>query len=186
MINYTTISNFLSKKECEDLLQFSLTKELKPALVSDTNMLNLKSRKSNIFFYDYSLDFPNLNEKLINIFKKEVNVKGYNIDFTNNHFQFTQYTKDGYYNWHTDSSVGIFEERYCSMVIQLNDEYTGGELQIKNEDDNEITLEEGMGNLFIFYSNLIHRVKPVISGTRYSLVNWFRLTPIENFKKTLI
>ena len=72
------------------------------------------------------------------------------------------------------------------MVIQLNDEYTGGELQIKNKDDNEITLEEGMGNLFIFYSKLIHRVKPVISGTRYSLVNWFRLTPIENFKKTLI
>jgi PKHD-type hydroxylase len=186
MINYTTIPNFLSKKECEDLLQFSLTKELKPALVSDTSILNIKSRKSNIFFYDYSLDFPNLNEKLINIFKKEVNVKGYNIDFTNNHFQFTQYTKGGYYNWHTDSSVGLYEERYCSMVIQLNDEYTGGELQIKNKDDNEITLEKGLGNLFIFYSNLIHRVKPIISGTRYSLVNWFRLIPIENFKKTLI
>jgi PKHD-type hydroxylase len=186
MINYTTIPNFLSKKECEDLLQFSLTKELKPALVSDTSILNLKSRKSNIFFYDYSLDFPNLNKKLIDIFKREINVKGYNIDFTNNQFQFTQYTKDGYYNWHTDSSVGSYEERYCSMVIQLNDEYTGGELQIKNKDDNEITLEEGMGNLFIFYSNLTHRVKPVISGTRYSLVNWFKLTPIENFKKTLI
>ena len=75
MTNYTTIPNFLSKKECEDLLQFSLTKELKPALVSDTSILNLQSRKSNIFFYDYSLDFPNLNKKLIDIFKREVNVK---------------------------------------------------------------------------------------------------------------
>jgi len=188
MINYTTIPNFLSKKECEDLLQFSLTKELKPALVSGSEMLNLKSRKSNVFFYDYSIDFPNLNEKLINIFKKEVNVKGYDIDFTNNMFQFTEYTKDGYYNWHEDSGNEneVFSKRYCSMVIQLNDEYIGGELQIKDKDGNEITLERGLGNLFIFYSHLTHRVKPIITGTRYSLVNWFRLTPIENFKKTFI
>ena len=188
MINYTTIPNLLSKKECEDLLQFSLTKELKPALVDGPNMLNLKSRKSNVFFYDYSLNFPNLNEKLINIFKKEVNVKGYDIDFTNNMFQFTEYTKDGYYNWHEDSGNEneVFSKRYCSMVIQLNDEYTGGELQIKDKDGNEITLEKGLGNLFIFYSHLTHRVKPITTGTRYSLVNWFTLTPVENFKKTLI
>ena len=185
MINYITIPNFLSKKECEDLLQFSLTKELKPALVRGSEMVNLKSRKSNVFFYDYNLDFPNLNEKLIEVFKKEVNVKGYNIDFTNNNFQFTQYTTDGYYNWHADSDA-VMKERYCSMVIQLNDEYTGGELQIKDKDSNEITLEKGVGNLFIFYSYLTHRVKPITTGTRYSLVNWFRLTPIENFKKTLI
>ena len=98
------------------------------------------------------MGFPNLNEKLIQIFKKEVNVKGFNIDFTNNMFQFTEYTTDGYYNWHTDSDSEV-HERYCSMVIQLNDEYTGGELQIKDKDDNEITLEKGLGNLFIFYSH---------------------------------
>ena len=185
MTNYTTIPNFLSKKECEDLLQFSLTKELKPALVGSSEVVNLKSRKSNVFFYDYSLDFPNLNERLIEIFKKEVNIKGYEIDFTNNMFQFTEYTTDGYYNWHTDSDA-VMKERYCSMVIQVNDEYTGGELQIIDKDDNEITLEKGLGNLFIFYSHLIHRVKPIISGTRYSLVNWFKITPLKNFKKTLI
>jgi PKHD-type hydroxylase len=186
MINYTTIPNFLSKKECEDLLQFSLTKELTQATISNDNHVDLKSRKSNIFFYNYSLHFPNLNEKLINVFKKEVNVKGYDIDFTNNMFQFTQYTKDGYYNWHEDSGRDSYQERYCSMVIQLNDEYTGGELQIKDEDNNEITLERGLGNLFLFYSHLTHRVKPIVTGTRYSMVNWFRLTPTENFKKTLI
>jgi PKHD-type hydroxylase len=184
MVNYTTIPNFLSKKECEDLLQFSLTKELQPALIVGQNELNQKIRKSNVVFYDYSLNFPKLNENLIEIFKKEVNVKGYNIDFTNNMFQFTEYTTNGYYNWHIDSDAGT-KERYCSMVIQLNDEYTGGELQIKDTDDNEITLEKGLGNLFLFYSHLIHRVNPITTGTRYSLVNWFRIIPLENFKKTL-
>jgi PKHD-type hydroxylase len=183
MNEFITIKQFLTKEECDLLLQFSLTKELSEAKVVG-NVLDF--RKSNIFFYDYNLDFPNLNKKLFDIFKKEVNVKGHNIDFTNNQFQFTQYTKDGYYNWHTDSGPDLYEERYCSMVIQLNDEYTGGELQIKDKDNNEITLERGLGNLFIFYSHLTHRVKPIISGTRYSLVNWFSLKPIENFKKTLI
>jgi len=186
MNGFTTIKQFLTKEECDSLLRFSLTKELKPALVSDSGVINLKYRKSNIFFYDYSLDFPNLNEKLIKIFKEEVKVKGYDVDFTNNQFQFTQYVKDGHYIWHEDSEEGLTKERYCSMVIQLNEEYTGGELQIKDVDDNEITLEKGLGNLFIFYSYLTHRVKPIISGTRYSLVNWFKITPLENFKKTLI
>ena len=188
MNSFAIIKEFLTKKECEDLLKFSLIKELTPAFVGGPKMLDLKSRKSNVFFYDYSLGFPNLNEKLINIFKKEVNVKGYNIDFTNNKFQFTEYTKDGYYNWHEDSGNEneVFSKRYCSMVIQLSDDYIGGELQIKDENNNEITLERGLGNLFLFYSHITHRVKPVVSGTRYSLVNWFTLTPIENFKKTLI
>ena len=70
--------------------------------------------------------------------------------------------------------------------IQLNDEYEGGELQIKDKDNNEITLDKGLGNLFLFYSHIEHRVMPILDGTRYSLVNWFKLAPIENFKKTLI
>ena len=173
MINYTTIPNFLSKKECEDLLQFSLTKELKPALVGGPNKLNLKSRKSNVFFYDYSLNFPNLNEKLINIFKKEVNVKGYDIDFTNNMFQFTEYTKDGYYNWHEDSGNEdeVFSKRYCSMVIQLNDEYEGGELELW-AGSGHYKLPRGKGVSTFFPSFTMHRVTPVTKGIRKSLVLW--------------
>lgn len=147
MNQFITIKQFLTKEECDLLLEFSLTKDLSEAKVVGDD---LNSRKSNIFFYDYSLDFPNLNKKLLDIFKKEINVKGHNIYFANTKFQFTQYTKDGYYNWHTDSGTVLYKERYCSMVIQLNDEYTGGELQIKDKDDNEITLEKGLGNLFIF------------------------------------
>ena len=52
MNGFTTIKEFLTKEECDLLLQFSLTKELKPALVSDSGVINLKHRKSNIFFYD--------------------------------------------------------------------------------------------------------------------------------------
>jgi hypothetical protein len=67
MNTFTTIKEFLTKEECDLLLQFSLTKKLSKATVVNGD-LNL--RKSNIFFHDYSLDSPNLNEKLIKILKK--------------------------------------------------------------------------------------------------------------------
>ncbi len=47
-------------------------------------------------------------------------------------------------------------------------------------------MEFGAGNLYIFPSNVFHRVMPIESGTRYSLVSWLKLKKIEDHKKTLI
>ena len=73
------------------------------------------------------------------------------------------------------------------MVIQLNDDYEGGDLQLKLENDNtQIQVEKGIGNLIIFLSNLEHRVTDVTMGNRYTLVNWVGLKKINNYKKTLL
>ena len=72
------------------------------------------------------------------------------------------------------------------MVIQLNDEYTDGVLEVKISDDETIVVEKGVGNLIIFLSELRHRVIPVATGTRYTLVNWISIKPKENYKKTLL
>jgi PKHD-type hydroxylase len=181
-----TINNFLSKDECESLLKFSLQNELQPGLTGLDSQHATKYRESNILFYDYSLDFPNLNKKLIEIFEKEIDVKGHKVDFMHKEFQFTEYKTNGYYNWHTDSSSPSNKERYCSIVIQLNDSYTGGELQLKNNDNTDNVLNSGLGNLFLFHSHIQHRVTPVLTGIRYSLVNWIKLIPIKNYKRTLI
>jgi predicted 2-oxoglutarate/Fe(II)-dependent dioxygenase YbiX len=49
-----------------------------------------------------------------------------------------------------------------------------------------VEFKKGVGNLFIFNSSILHKVKPIISGERYSLVSWIALKEISNFKKTLI
>ena len=56
-----------------------------------------------------------------------------------------------------------------SSLIVLNNEYTGGEFMMWDE---EIKLEEG--TLMVFPSVFLypHRVEPVTSGTRYSCVSW--------------
>jgi PKHD-type hydroxylase len=123
---------------------------------------------------------------LKNILKNLIQIKGYEVTALGP-YQFTEYKVGEFYDWHTDSNSDEYKHRYCSIVIQLNDEYEGGYLELINEsEDNAYKCEHGIGTMFIFYSNIRHRVIPVTNGLRYSLVNWVSLKKIENFKNTLI
>ena len=186
MFTYTTIPNFLSKDECSNIIGVSLNNlNLIPAKIGNGDNLGYDEnyRKSNVAFTQYNNSFPLLKDRIINTLSDIIKVKGYDLSFDSN-FQFTEYQIGGHYDWHTDSG-GVLSHRYCSLVIQLNDEYDGGELKIIN-DNKEITLKKGVGNLFIFLSSLEHKVEKISDGTRYSLVNWFSLKPIDGFKKTLL
>lgn len=186
MFTYTTIPNFLSKEECYKIIDVSINNlNLIPAGIGKEDVLDINERyrKSNVAFTQYNKSFPLLKDRIINTLSNLIKVKGYDLSFDSD-FQFTEYQTDGHYDWHTDSG-DIFSHRYCSLVIQLNEEYIGGELKVINN-NTEITLEKGIGNLFIFLSSLEHKVEKVTEGTRYSLVNWFSLKPTIGFKKTLI
>lgn len=183
MHKYFTIPNFLSKDECNSLL-LKCKNELKleTGTVNDSE-INFKSRKSSVAFID-NLGF--LNDKLQNILVELVKIKGFSVSGLQS-FQFTEYSVGDYYNWHRDNSIDntIISNRFYSTIIQLNDEYINGELQL-NIDGTEITLESGIGNLYMFPSYTIHRIKPITSGVRYSLVNWVTLVKNKNEKKTIL
>jgi PKHD-type hydroxylase len=103
--------------------------------------------------------------------------------------QFTKYdgSKKQHYDWHTDSGVRVNENgkiRKLSMTVALVDgnDYEGGdfELNINSPEKEEIyVVKEAKlkGSVTIFPSFVWHRVKPVTSGTRYSLVNWHQGRP---------
>ncbi len=90
--------------------------------------------------------------------------------------QFTEYhgTQDGHFGWHHD--VDFLNQspfdRKLSVVIQLSDpsSYQGGLFDFFNLPNP--TGFEIQGSLMVFPSFYPHRVLPVISGTRYSLVAW--------------
>ena len=79
----------------------------------------------------------------------------------------------GFYRWHVDNNMqSDVPPRKLSMTVQLSDpsEYTGGELQLH---DGEVqTAVNSRGHVIIFPSYVLHRVQPVTSGTRRSLVVW--------------
>ena len=183
MYKHFTIPNFLSEEECNSLLvKCKEELVLKNATVRDGE-LDFKSRKSSVAFI-YDLGF--LNKRLQNILIDSVKVNGFSVSGLQL-FQFTEYNIGEHYDWHRDSSIDnpMFSDRFYSTVIQLSDEYTEGELQL-NIDDTEITLERGLGTLYMFPSYTFHRVKPITSGVRYSLVNWVKLVENKNEKKSLL
>jgi predicted 2-oxoglutarate/Fe(II)-dependent dioxygenase YbiX len=183
MYKHFTIPNFLSEEECNSLLvKCKEELVLKNATVRGGE-LDFKSRKSSVAFID---DLGFLNKRLQNILIDSVKVNGFSVSGLQP-FQFTEYNIGEHYDWHRDSSINNpkFSNRFYSTVIQLNDEYTDGELQL-NIDDNEITLERGLGTLYMFPSHTLHRVKPITSGVRYSLVNWIKLVENKNEKKSLL
>jgi len=183
------VPNFLSNEECELILNFSLENlKLNPAETVST-YLNDTSRKSNVAFYPYYKTFPFLYEKLNKVLTNEINVKGFHLDYLNSEFQFTEYNIGDYFNWHIDVSGDIItrQDRYCSMVIQLNNEYDGGNLDLKLIDEAPpITIEKGVGDLIIFVSDIEHRVTNITKGKRYTLVNWIGLKENNDYKKTLL
>lgn len=188
MFNYISENEFLSKSECEELLNYSIQNlSLERAKIVDLDDTKEQTvRKSSVSFNDYSKTFPNIVDKIRKKLNENIKIKGREFDFEIN-FQFTKYEKGEFYHWHTDSSPNSkFSERFCSFVIQLNEDYKGGELELREEDQSVHIFQKGVGNLSVFPSEKWHRVATVEEGTRYSLVGWYRTKPMENYVKTLL
>ena len=104
--------------------------------------------------------------------------------------QFTKYKLNQYYDWHCDSWDKPYVEpgptqgkiRKLSVTVSLSSpkDYKGGELEfdLRDKDPDKkpnIHICKQIlpkGSLVVFPSFVWHRVKPVTSGTRYSLVIW--------------
>ena len=189
---YTIEPQFLTKEECDLILNFSLENlTLVPSEIihnGEDDVTNYDVRKSNQVFYPYYKKFPFLLEKISKLLNQYISVKGFNLDFEHSEFQFTEYNPGDHFGWHKDVYAEKIknEDRYCSLVILLNDNYEEGNLELKNQKDKTLTVEKGIGNLVLFLSDIEHRVQPVKSGIRYTLVNWVGVTINNTYKKTLI
>ena len=111
--------------------------------------------------------------------------------------QYTQYGPGQFYSWHNDSglachykpaSVGNRTEgraqdfvnentelvRKLSFVLQLSDpdDYEGGNLQLLDEAGKSYFAPRKRGCIILFDSRTQHRVLPVKSGLRKSIVGW--------------
>jgi PKHD-type hydroxylase len=87
--------------------------------------------------------------------------------------QFTEYGPGGHYLWHVDVGPGKNIFRKLSFSVQLSSPatYIGGKLQFLRGHYRRTASTE-LGSLTIFPSFMLHRVKPVLFGRRYSLVGW--------------
>lgn len=111
--------------------------------------------------------------------------------------QYTQYGVGQFYSWHNDAGLagqykpvavgnrqdGLGQDflnenvemvRKLSFVLQLSDpdDYEGGNLQLLDEGGKSYFAPRKRGTVILFDSRTMHRVLPVKSGLRKSIVGW--------------
>ena len=104
--------------------------------------------------------------------------------------QIGQYPTGGHYNWHVDG-LGIEpmsapgnefldgKVRKISFVLWLNDDFEGGEFEFHKSHIKNNVIKPKQGTILLFPSWVMHRVKPVKKGTRYSAVSWLVGKPVR-------
>ena len=131
-------------------------------------------RRSQIAFLgkdDYAWLYRRLWETVV-----ELNRRFFCVDISHveGNVQLARYdsSDSGFYDWHTDFG-DVAPGRKISISIQLSrpDDYTGGDLELMYKGQPE-PAERARGALIAFPSFVLHRVTPVTSGTRWSLVAW--------------
>lgn len=178
-------NNFLSKEECESIIEYYNTKDKEEPEIGRKNkdtgttefIVNEEIRKGQLVFLGYN------DGKFLEIFEKLY----YSATFANfgwgilplNYVQLTKYDSNsdgGYYKRHKDVVPGIVPQRIISVVIQLSprDSYTDCNL-IFHDNINmpHISKYSEQGDAIFFLSDIPHEVTPITSGVRYSLVGWF-------------
>ncbi|MDW3195647.1 MAG: 2OG-Fe(II) oxygenase [Cytophagales bacterium] len=98
----------------------------------------------------------------------------------NEGLQLARYDKNDQFNWHMDFGAGPVSQRKLSMSVQLSEpnEYEGGDLQFMINDQAH-NAPRTPGTMIIFPSYVMHRVTPITSGTRMSLVGWVNGMPFR-------
>jgi len=86
-----------------------------------------------------------------------------------------KYSPGGKYTVHVDDHT--HSPRSLSIIININDDYVGGELIFTDQKYNEIkSFDLKKGSIVFFPSNFMypHAIKSIKKGKRYSIVLWLR------------
>ena len=98
------------------------------------------------------------------------------------HLQYTVYDRPGCkYDFHMDTGLdrplrednGVLH-RKLSFSLILNEDYTGGDFEILCDAKGPRPQEQKRGRVLAFPSWIIHRVTPIETGVRKSLVFWVK------------
>ena len=201
------LNQVLDPQNCDDTIK-ELKDKVEVAQHQHKNKLALSQnsdiRDSGVHWFN-NLNLSNILRSVVDLANYEA---GWQYDITDHElFQFTKYTKNQHYGWHTDghgcnksarksalvhnnntlqytSQTNLLGTvRKISVSAILNEDYEGGELQFKTLtpmcEEQISTVKGKKGDIIVFPSYINHRVTPVTKGTRYSIVAWYGGPPFK-------
>ena len=173
--NYYWFEQGFSVEELEKIEQMTSNLQFEDAATGQEGAKVSDYRKSRIKWCPQTEEWSWVYEKLRDMIVSANNVM-WKFDLTHmrEQIQYTEYygTNEGGYEWHMDCGHGIQNQRKISVTVQLShsDEYVGGDLQFNL--GQQMTAPRIQGAAVIFPSFYLHRVTPVVKGTRKSFVLW--------------
>lgn len=168
-----------TQEECKRIIEIGNNRTQKQATTHNNDKDNV--RKSKVAWLYPSDDMEWVYRRMTDIIT-DLNNRFFQFDLfgATEGFQFTKYqAPGGKYGKHIDSSPGTLI-RKLSFTLQLSkpEDYKGGDLVLYLGDKPE-TMKREQGFVALFPSYVLHEVKPVTDGTRYSLVSWITGKPFK-------
>lgn len=151
-------------------------------------VVNIEENRVEYSFEDWSKKFKCINlprneetnwlfQKLLNWFTSATGVT--TKDYTNSPVEdpikellltIQGYSEGDRFDRHIDIQPGVYSDRRYNVGVQLNDDYQGGEFVVWNEKEEEIIIPKEAGTAVAYDIRFWHQIKPITSGTRWSIV----------------
>lgn len=180
---YVVVDGVFSNDELAAIRNLWNPEKVYDSLLNSTegNQQDQNLRKSSL-----NLLLP--DEKMNWIFERiaraaiEQNTHWFNFELSglNEGLQLAKYDQTDQFNWHMDYGGALASTRKLSVSVQLSESeaYEGGDLQFMIN-DKHYNMPRAAGTVIVFPSYMVHRVTPITSGTRMSLVGWVHGTPFR-------
>lgn len=159
-----TIDNFLTEKECEELIIFSEQKgydEAKVSLQSGAKMMKGIRNNYRLMYQDENL--ANQYWQLLKQFCPE-EIENNEAVGLNEQFRFYKYESSQRFKRHIDGRFkrNEIEESRITFMIYLNDDFEGGATKFDN-----VTIAPKRGTALCFIHEQKHEGCPVLEGIKY-------------------
>lgn len=169
----------MDETEIEAISEFSKSHSWEKAQVTrGFSVYEDTSRTNHCFGLNDSIPKEKfLSLKLDQILREHINIYLKNLSLfrvgIRENYQFLRYTSGEKFDCHFDGTgIGLISNRMISVVLYLNEDFKGGEIEFPFQN---LTVTPKKGLALIFPSNFCyaHIAKPVIDGTKFSIVTWY-------------
>lgn len=172
--NYYWFQHGFSSEEVDGIVEATQNYPYAPATIVGNDPEGL-IRKSQIKWLPFDDTWGWVYDRVTNQVVEANNALWkFDLNYIPDHFQYTEYNGDGgHYDWHTDIGPANIGYRKVSVVIQLSDpsDHEGGDLEL-HPTNVSFAVPRSKGAVILFPSFMLHRVTPLTSGFRRSLVLW--------------
>lgn len=181
LVDYVWLTNYFTDEETTKVKNLWNNEDVIDAQINKAGKAldNEEIRRSRIMFINGMKENDWIYDKLATACI-QINTNRFKFDITGfqTELQLATYGPEDFFEWHMDYGAGDVSNRKLSITVQLSDpeEYEGGDLQFMIN-HKAVSAPKAKGTAIIFPSYAIHRVLPVTSGERKSIVGWIAGQP---------